>query len=488
MLEHFALVVPPHEFFADGAEEDFLGLTALGSSKKAVARRTRILGFSDEYSVSAAAAQEDWSEKPAPSSTRPPKNPLLVFVSSRMKQSALYRAKASLVENGPKIDVRLTEFDSATRNWAARLYSFAVPTGDLVRLLEVASDLGGGRGDNGEVGLDVVEVGAGLGYIASYLRSATAAARSATTTSSEEADPDPPRHGTRSGLIHSYRAVDLSPAESGRVFDDEFFSDAGASRNSAVQRCDDEFRVLNSETESSTCVLTKPENGWSNPSPPSMLLLSFPPPASAMAATALDRFDGEFVLYIGEWATGMTGDAAFHADLLENFELVALTKLPQWPTTCYYAFLFRRASSNGKSAPSHEDPEASVDSLSLAGFAQARNELKRTRLASNDLDPAALLLGRRDHVLQIPYRCVVCGTAHSHDKPLSRNEAGNRQRCFCDNQKCRKQASKREKDFFSVYHGLFETNGGKDIWKQLAFLDPESGGQWQRLAACTPKA
>lgn len=73
------------------------------------------------------------------------------------------------------------------------------------------------------------------------------------------------------------------------------------------------------------------------------LLLCMPPPGEEGCCTAaLDHFSGPCVVYVGEWASGMTGTRAFHAALLQRFELALHVPLPCWPKMRVEAFFFRQ--------------------------------------------------------------------------------------------------------------------------------------------------
>jgi hypothetical protein len=73
------------------------------------------------------------------------------------------------------------------------------------------------------------------------------------------------------------------------------------------------------------------------------LLLCFPPPGQDnMADEALRVFRGSHVVYVGEWATGMTGSMEFHRTLQTKFKLIQQVSLPRWAGTCYDMRIFRK--------------------------------------------------------------------------------------------------------------------------------------------------
>lgn len=66
--------------------------------------------------------------------------------------------------------------------------------------------------------------------------------------------------------------------------------------------------------------------------PPShALMLCWPPYDDPMAATALARYRGDRVIYVGESGGGCTADDAFHEALAEHWHQTTYYEIPQWP-------------------------------------------------------------------------------------------------------------------------------------------------------------
>lgn len=61
--------------------------------------------------------------------------------------------------------------------------------------------------------------------------------------------------------------------------------------------------------------------------PARALMLIWPPYDSPMAATALDFYEGDFVIYAGEGESGCTGDDTFHEALERSWEQVSVAPL-----------------------------------------------------------------------------------------------------------------------------------------------------------------
>ncbi|CAE8595795.1 unnamed protein product, partial [Polarella glacialis] len=74
----------------------------------------------------------------------------------------------------------------------------------------------------------------------------------------------------------------------------------------------------------------------------SVLLLSFPPPPpSSVAEATLRRFQGHWLLFVGEWR-GCTGAPGFFDLLDAGWERVQTFELPRWPMMEDSAYLLRR--------------------------------------------------------------------------------------------------------------------------------------------------
>ena len=76
-----------------------------------------------------------------------------------------------------------------------------------------------------------------------------------------------------------------------------------------------------------------------------MLLLCMPPPGEpACADRALKQFRGNYVAYVGEWSTGMTGTQSFHETLRSRYVLEHRVPLPCFPSMRAECYVFRKRS------------------------------------------------------------------------------------------------------------------------------------------------
>ena len=79
--------------------------------------------------------------------------------------------------------------------------------------------------------------------------------------------------------------------------------------------------------------------------PEKSLFLCWPPYDEPMAHTALTRYKGNVVLYVGEGMYGCTGDHAFHKELGLHWKEVEYVSLPQWPGIHDALFIYHRLGS-----------------------------------------------------------------------------------------------------------------------------------------------
>lgn len=76
--------------------------------------------------------------------------------------------------------------------------------------------------------------------------------------------------------------------------------------------------------------------------PPSHALMLCWPPMSSMAETALRRYRGDRVIYIGEDGYGCTGSDGFRALLEDHWEQTATYEIPQWQGVHDAVYVYRR--------------------------------------------------------------------------------------------------------------------------------------------------
>lgn len=90
----------------------------------------------------------------------------------------------------------------------------------------------------------------------------------------------------------------------------------------------------------------------------SVLLLSYPPPPpSTVGEAALRRFEGDHVIFIGEWR-GCTGSASLFDALEKDWEVSQVVDLPRWPMMEDRAWSLRRRRDGtaGRKAASPSSP------------------------------------------------------------------------------------------------------------------------------------
>ena len=85
-----------------------------------------------------------------------------------------------------------------------------------------------------------------------------------------------------------------------------------------------DLRIISKETAGSTA-----------------LMLCYPPPGCSMALDCLKNFQGEWIVYIGEWQ-GDTATPDFEKSLLQQFSLFQSVGLPNWGNTCYSLTIWKR--------------------------------------------------------------------------------------------------------------------------------------------------
>lgn len=76
-----------------------------------------------------------------------------------------------------------------------------------------------------------------------------------------------------------------------------------------------------------------------------VLILSWPPREEPMALTALERWGGDRLIYVGEILRG-TGSYKFHKELSYNWRLVEQVIIPQWRSRGDAVYLFERDPAN----------------------------------------------------------------------------------------------------------------------------------------------
>jgi len=175
-------------------------------------------------------------------------------------------------------------FEPSMRGPLTRAYSWAIPNeAALAAIAEEAGDAG------------VLEVGAGTGYWAALLRQA--------------------------GV--DVVATDIAPPR----------ADLGL-----------EYNAWHPGVEPFTEVLQMDAVEASRSAGDRILLLCWPPSTSDMGFEAVAAYQGPAVVYVGEWATGTTGNAALHRLLAEHWVMTRSVEIPIWWGRKDKLHVFRRPS------------------------------------------------------------------------------------------------------------------------------------------------
>jgi len=80
------------------------------------------------------------------------------------------------------------------------------------------------------------------------------------------------------------------------------------------------------------------------------LFLCYPPPAEPMAADALKAYNGNCVVYVGEWG-GLTADLMFERSLQKSFRLESQLSLPNFGNQASQLTIWRRRLPEEPAAP-----------------------------------------------------------------------------------------------------------------------------------------
>eukprot|EP00930_Biecheleria_cincta_P010214 TRINITY_DN11220_c1_g1_i1.p1 TRINITY_DN11220_c1_g1~~TRINITY_DN11220_c1_g1_i1.p1 ORF type:complete len:725 (-),score=125.99 TRINITY_DN11220_c1_g1_i1:5-2179(-) len=116
--------------------------------------------------------------------------------------------------------------------------------------------------------------------------------------------------------------------------------ESSAARPEALQWMAAERRDVLEESEEATCWWQQVCSRNTGAEP--VLFLSFPPPPpSTVAEVAVRRFDGDWLIFCGEWR-GCTGSAAFFDELDCSWDVCKEMTLPRWPMMDDKAVLLRR--------------------------------------------------------------------------------------------------------------------------------------------------
>ncbi|CAD7930013.1 unnamed protein product [Amoebophrya sp. A25] len=320
----------------------------------------------------------------------------------------------------------------------------------------------------------IVEMGAGLGYWAAFLDNCF--------------DAKAARRPSSSSRI-TVRAFDVMPHEGGRNL---FKNELGCTRTSSTLSFSSSSKTSAPGALSGTIrrivercreKLTDDTTAKEALASANALLLSFPPPGETMASDALSFFRGDLLVYVGEWATGMTADAAFHESIIQDFDFMETVPLPQWATTCYAMFLFRRKRTPSSGVRNDNEmnqtpnmtqnkepqrtgtcsilersiafkPTTTSASSSSASLESATSSNKKKKAAKT-----SVLTTRPTNPRKAALSCWVCTSCGSRDlscgassrnsKTLSRFTAGNRSLVACSEQ-C--QSRLLREDLFTTFY------------------------------------
>ncbi|CAD7923595.1 unnamed protein product [Amoebophrya sp. A120] len=476
------------------------------------------------------AQQEETADDLLPTSSSSLWNPLLQFFRARTAEFLHYRAQVK----DDLVPALVELHANVTRDWAARLYAFAVPTENVLTSLRetVLAKEKENQHDNLEgrtVPTTFIEVGAGLGYWAEFLRRGLLDMESAKNKSPSSGGSSP----SHSHKI-SVRAFDVMPYRGWRVFDDQEDKTNSARGSSAsardVEPCKEDFseagplrelldrrscgRASSGKIEHSAITgrsaagvdegtnkakamkrlkkrkmddkAVAPGAGVDESAVASSLnehrtclFLCFPPPSEPMAANCLQKFNGRWVVYVGEWATGMTADWKFHATLLKEFSLRKIVPLPaQWATTCHSMFIFERKTEEIESGRGVHlniaEPESSLEATRTAPATTSTTNPFVTCLSAKHLDETSF---ERPESL---WHCGACGAKTGRRKPLVRCIGGNRGLVACSygSSSCRDAVLARDAVFSSAYFAFDPA---------AVFLRPTQHGSTSSVAGTTNK-
>ena len=219
-------------------------------------------------------------------------------------ESAAAARNAATVD-GPDAKVRaaLLRWQYVGRDACARHMAFACPSSAaLDEAMRAAQSTHGQRGGSGGNSCGIVELGAGNGYWSKLL-----AKRARSFACSVRAlDVDPPPEWKQ-------------PAEARVSFGTADEVSSGRER---------------------TLLLCMPSPGEAGIAEAALDAFEAPRPASA--ETVEPQPPPLVVLYVGEWASGMTGTKALHARLLADYTLIATRPLPCLPLARIALHVFRR--------------------------------------------------------------------------------------------------------------------------------------------------
>ncbi|CAK9047812.1 unnamed protein product [Durusdinium trenchii] len=179
-----------------------------------------------------------------------------------------------------------------------------------------------------------------------------------------------------------------------------------------------------------------------------LLLLCMPPPGEAACADeALRHFTGRYVVYIGEWYSGMTATRSFHESLWANYDLELRLPLPCYPMLRLECFIFRvRSVKTTKRARKKEAEEVTTEANWLLTC---------------------------DH-------CSFCGPLRCC--PTTRYWRLCSESCY--------EAMKAEQEAFLKLQncGLEPEVPRWDWWEEQAWIDDTSTKQWAKLKRATPQS
>ena len=115
-----------------------------------------------------------------------------------------------------------------------------------------------------------------------------------------------------------------------------------------------------------------------------MLLLCMPPPGEPSCADrALKQFRGNYVAYVGEWSTGMTGTKSFHETLRSRYVLEHRVPLPCFPSMRAECYVFRKRSPKREATKHGELPDLlTCDECGSAAALYLCPETRHWRLCS----------------------------------------------------------------------------------------------------------
>lgn len=218
------------------------------------------------------------------------------------------------------------------RDWAARIFSFAVPNNAAKQLIIDACSSASSNGTAKDMtNVDILEIGAGTSYWKWWLQ------RLCSEVSYTALDKDPPP-AVRGALSMTATTV----ASNGKQGKKRKLSNPES--NEYHGRAPG-WSAVQVGGPSSIPALFQGVNKKD-----AVLLLCYPPPSGTVGLDCVRQFSGDTIIYIGE-IKGDTGTPDFEIELCKNFDLYGSAHLPCFANTASLLMVFKRRKNKGAKTP-----------------------------------------------------------------------------------------------------------------------------------------